>query len=370
MLSLSEGTPSSRATRIVPEQRQPTNSHHQNRPIRNAKVNYGNISGSEIEIQWKNNEIINRRVHFDPTMNWKLETRKAKQGHLRRLAETELKIVEANKKGILKTEKVARVDRLKEIFSFFSHCDVELLVDEYCNDMERPSKGLVASMFDLLITNAGIEIHEEQTREQELTGVHCNTASISGEQRAILSTRFLALQLKLRKIDMLQLSCRTKQALYLIHCLSPLFHVVAKDLKQRQVYDLLYGDVVNFEKYLFQDITSKTGEVAALKDLRDQVLAYFASLLNGSKVPPWLSFGSPMMGTELNNFFGILRRVDSQYCCDWQCCCDDDYSDDFPSLFLPYHALPKQSKLYLFVISSMPAFRAYLAARKGRIQRY
>ena len=370
MLSLSEGTPSSRATRIVLEQRQPTNSHHQNRPIRNAKVNYSNMSGSEIEIQWKNDEIINRRVHFDPTMNWKLETRKAKQGHLRRLAETELKNFEANKKGILKTEKIARIDRLEETFLFLSHCDVDLLVDEYCNDIQRPSKGIVAGMFDLMITNAGIETNEEQTREQTSTGVPFDITSV--EKKAMLSKWFLALQLKLRKIDehWNQLSCRTKQALYLINCLSPLFHVVAKDLKQRQVYDLLYGDVANFEKYLFQDITSKSGEDAALKDLRDQVLAYFASLLNGSKVPPWLNFGSPMMGTELNNFFGILRRADSQGCCDWHCCCDDDYSDDFPSLFLPYHALPKQSKLCLFVISSMPAFRAYFAARKGRIQRY
>ncbi len=381
-------TTSSRATRIVPEQRQPTDCHrlHQNRPIRNAKVDYSSKSGLEIEIQWKNDENINRRVHFDPTMNWKLETRKAEQGHLRRLAETEFKSVEANKKGILKTEKIGRMDRLKETFLFISHCDVELLVDEYCKDMERPGTGLVAGMFDLLITNAGIKRPRENTQEQDCTGAKRDTTSVSVEERAMLSARFLALQLKLRNIFdtnsaiiwglgytntvlWSRLSCRTKQALYFIHCLSPLFRVVEKDSKQRQVYNLLYGDVANFEEYLFQDIQNQTGDNAALKDLRDQVHAYFGSLLTTSKVPPWLHFGPLMMGTDLNNFFRALRRMDSEddTSCDWQCCCDDDdnsYSSELPSMFVPYDSLPKHSKLCLFVIHSMPAFRAYLVARK------
>lgn len=336
------------------------------RDYRNNKKNKN--CGIEIEVEWK--EPTNRHVHFDPDLDWKNESSKSEQGQLRRLAEKEIRKRLDSQKGKKPRENpelqaellLTRGDRQKEAFLYICFSEVDLLVEQYEHHKSSP---VLKRMFDRLFEEAGIKPRCERTSD--------NANGDTSDSSSWLWTCFLALQLEYRRVyeSNSQISSRTKflfphqpfvsglgrkadEALFFAHWLSPAFRYEGKESKQRRVYDSILGDataMAKFEDYLFCEANQDNQQI---RDLRAQVHGFFESMLYSSLV------SSPEgTTTDLGTFFLAIREADAGsvvYPCEWSSCCEDRPRR---SMF-PYHALTCESKHRLFLISAMPAYRAYL----------
>jgi hypothetical protein len=488
---------------IVTEQHQHPNQHHtRHRPlvhhngdenhtntnIKNNKnnsnsnnINSNNINSNiEIEIEWKETKC-SKEVRFDPTMDWKTERIKSETGHLRRLAEREIrKRLELEKQQLQlqqlmlqrnygkcdhlevwhRTELVerwlSRSDRQKEAFLYICFCDVDLLVRQYNNNnnnnSDKSDTVVLARLFDKLFEDAGIKTLSERKKAQSnnsnsnsnTTTTNITTSSSTtnttdatkNENDSWLWVSFFALQIEYRRIydggKTTMIRCRSgtssnsprtnqqqqqqqqqqqsfvsglsrnaDQVLFFIHWLSPAFRFEEKESKQHQVHSSIVGDNdrdatarLRFEDYVFRDRDKEVNEEDEdnlLVDLRFQLHRFFetafcslSSLGSRSRSPTPVSRDD--IDVDLGVYFATIRSSNDNVVtggstsgsvaavaandeideigCDWACSssCEDiqqKHNNKQRRRRFAYELLNSESKHLLFLISAMPAFRAY-----------
>ena len=339
--------------------------HHRgntNTKNNNCSSNSDNNSNSNIntiEIEWKETKTCkNKRVRFDPDMDWKLERSKAEMRHLRQQAGREIrKRIEVQKKQQQHDAseqaseeaqgKLSTRDRQKEAFLYICFCDVDLLVEQYNTN----GAVVLTRLFDTLFEDAGIKTLSERKETARIS-----TTTINGftknETDSWLWVSFFALQIEYRRIYdagkttaircrygstsnsdstttststinhpqqnysfVSRLSRNATKALFFIHWLSPVFRFQEKESKQRQVYSSIVGDnnrdgrddtittsstARRFEDYVVRDRDKKGNEEDdnLLKDLRFQLDRFFGTAFGG--VPSLESSRSPAEGSREN----------------------------------------------------------------------
>eukprot|EP00531_Pseudo-nitzschia_arenysensis_P007232 CAMPEP_0116130544 /NCGR_PEP_ID=MMETSP0329-20121206/8539_1 /TAXON_ID=697910 /ORGANISM="Pseudo-nitzschia arenysensis, Strain B593" /LENGTH=448 /DNA_ID=CAMNT_0003624935 /DNA_START=537 /DNA_END=1883 /DNA_ORIENTATION=+ len=324
-------------------------------------------------------------------MDWSTETTKSEHGHLKRLAEKEIRKRLDLQKQLLGKNKVewrhhpqlqaelllSKSDRQKEAFLYICLCEIDLLAGQYTND---PTESRVVSrMFDWLFEQAGIKPpSERKPMDTNMNATTTTTATTTNETNdnsssSWLWTCFLALQLEYRRVyesnkEKIQTASRTfpheafcsglgrnaDQALFFIHWLSPTFRYTEKEFQQRQVYHEILGDaqaLAKLENYLFSRDESSNG---LHQDLKEQVHGFFESIVHSSLVT---SLESSTQRTDLKTFFLAMKEADAgTYPCEWSdACCQSGSRNMFP-----YAALTYESKNRLFLMGAMPAYREFL----------
>jgi len=375
------------------------NNHTQKHCINNDSNNI------DIEIEWKETR---RRVRFDPAMDWKLEVEKAEKGSLRRLAEREIrKRLDQQKhlqrqrdhKWYLSNQLIqqqqpilTKIDRHQEAFVYITFCDLDMLVSHY-----QSSDTLVLTrVFDSLFEDAGIKTIQQRMISCKLQENRKNNHNDAEENESWLWTSFLALQIEYRRLYdddarkntlcnqwqnafpmVAGLSRNTELALYFIHWLSPVFQFDEKrEAKQRQTFFSVMGNqdvAARFEEFLFGGKEQGEIEENYLNDLRMQVHRFFDTAfcqpLSGSMRLKSSRSENTDLGAYVSticNNDGDLLGENNRSGCEWAFCDENIPQDHLLTSdrhFVPYESLNLQSKNILFVISSMPAFRAYTRSK-------
>jgi len=333
-------------------------------------------------------------VRFDPTLDWKTETEKAEQGHLRRLAEREIKKRLDLQRQLqrvgssewysrsphpphLPTEDchLSRADRLNEAFLYVVFCDVDLLVHQY-----RFSDSVVLRrMLDRLLEDAGILLPFE-TQDTHTAATDADAIVVK------VWTSLVALQRKYRKIydesktnwfgdNLVSALGRTSsQALFFVHWLAPAFQPEVKDYQRCHTHFCILGDreaSARFEEYVCGDGFEGTIQQMGLNDLRWQLILFWR-LIFGSSTPPLTgTIGSDKVlpaGTfcsdELRAWFAAFRRANAG-ARNWASACCKGAAPNGKQCFA-YESLSGESKGSLFLIGSMPAFRDFLKSTRKR----